>query len=69
MPSKITKSFNFGAIGRIAALMSQYVPKVEIVVPGDLGPEAIRRLTVKNFPLVIINDFQGNDYLLSFLAA
>ena len=39
--------------------MSQFVPKVEIVVHEDLGPEAIKRLTVIDFPLVVINDFQG----------
>jgi fumarate hydratase subunit beta len=53
----------FGTIGHIISLMSQYVPKVAIVVHEDLGPEAIRKLTVKNFPLVIINGSQGNDYL------
>lgn len=51
----------FGAIGGIAALMSQCVKKVEMVAYEDLGPEAIRKLTVKDFPLVVINDFQGND--------
>jgi len=55
----------FGAIGGIAALMSQCVKKVEIVAYEDLGPEAIRKLTVINFPLVVINDFQGNDLYFS----
>lgn len=50
-----------GAIGGIAALMSQCVKKVEMVAYEDLGPEAIRKLTVKDLPLVVINDFQGND--------
>jgi len=51
----------FGAIGGIAALMSQCVKKVEMIAYEDLGPEAIRKLTVKDFPLVVINDFQGSD--------
>jgi fumarate hydratase subunit beta len=51
----------FGAIGGVAALMSQCVKKVEMIAYEDLGPEAIRKLTVKDFPLVVINDFQGND--------
>ena len=55
----------FGAIGGIAALMSQCVKKVELVAYEDLGPEAIRKLTVINFPLVVINDFQGNDLYFS----
>ena len=55
----------FGAIGGIAALMSQCVKKMEMVAYEDLGPEAIRKLTVIDFPLVVINDFQGNDLYLS----
>jgi fumarate hydratase subunit beta len=51
----------FGAIGGIAALMSQCVKKVELIAYEDLGPEAIRKLTVIDFPLVVINDSQGND--------
>jgi len=59
------KAVYFGAIGGIAALMSQCVKKVEMVAYEDLGPEAIRKLTVINFPLIVINDSQGNDLYLS----
>lgn len=55
----------FGAIGGIAALMSQCVKKMEMVAYEDLGPEAIRKLTIVNLPLVVINDSQGNDLYLS----
>jgi fumarate hydratase subunit beta len=55
----------FGAIGGIAALMSQCVKKLELVAYEDLGPEAIRKLTIVDFPLVVINDSQGNDLYLS----
>jgi fumarate hydratase subunit beta len=55
------KAVYLGAIGGIAALMSQCVKKVELIAYEDLGPEAIRRLTVINFPLVVINDSEGND--------
>ena len=51
----------FGAIGGIAALMSQCVKKMELIAYEDLGPEAIRKLTIVDLPLVVINDFQGND--------
>jgi fumarate hydratase subunit beta len=51
----------FGAIGGIAALMSQCVKKVELIAYEDLGPEAIRKLTLVDLPLVVINDSQGND--------
>ena len=55
------KAVYFGAIGGIAALMSQCVKKVEMIAYEDLGPEAIRKLTVMNLPLVVINDSEGND--------
>jgi fumarate hydratase subunit beta len=55
----------FGAIGGIAALMSRCVKKMELIVYEDLGPEAIRKLTIVNLPLFVINDSQGNDLYLS----
>lgn len=59
------KAVYFGAIGGIAALMSQCVKKMELIAYEDLGPEAIRKLTIVDLPLVVINDFQGNDLYLS----
>jgi fumarate hydratase subunit beta len=55
----------FGAIGGIAALTAQCVKRMEVVAYEDLGPEAIRKLTVVDLPLVVINDSQGNDLYLS----
>jgi fumarate hydratase subunit beta len=55
------KAVYFGAIGGIAALMSQCVKKVKMIAYEDLGPEAIRKLTVINLPLIVINDSEGND--------
>ena len=55
----------FGAIGGIAALMSQCVKKMELIAYEDLGPEAIRKLTLVDLPLVVINDSQGNDLYIS----
>ncbi|MBW2673439.1 MAG: fumarate hydratase C-terminal domain-containing protein, partial [Deltaproteobacteria bacterium] len=37
------------------------VKKAEVVAYEDLGPEAIMRLEVENFPLIIINDTAGRD--------
>jgi fumarate hydratase subunit beta len=51
----------FGAIGGIAALTAQCVRKVELFAYEDLGPEAIRKITLENMPLFIINDARGND--------
>jgi len=55
----------FGAIGGIAALTAQCVKRMELVAYEDLGPEAIRKLTVVDLPLIVINDSQGNDLYLS----
>jgi fumarate hydratase subunit beta len=55
----------FGAIGGIAALTAQCVKRMELVAYEDLGPEAIRKLSVVDLPLVVINDSQGNDLYLS----
>lgn len=51
----------FGAIGGIAALTAQCVKKAELIAYEDLGPEAIRKLEVVDFPLIVVNDAQGND--------
>jgi fumarate hydratase subunit beta len=59
------KAIYFGAIGGVAALMSQCVKKVELIAYEDLGPEAIRKLTVRDLPLVVINDSEGNDLYFS----
>lgn len=55
----------FGAIGGIAALTAQTVKRVELIAYEDLGPEAIRKLTVVDMPLVVINDVRGNDLYAS----
>lgn len=51
----------FGAIGGIAALTAQCVEGVELIAYEDLGPEAIRKLTVINLPLIVLNDARGGD--------
>ena len=51
----------FGAIGGCGALLSKCIKKAEIVAYEDLGAEAIRRLEVEDFPVVVIIDSQGNN--------
>jgi len=51
----------FGAIGGCGALLSQCIKKAEIIAYEDLGAEAIRRLEVENFPVVVIIDAEGNN--------
>lgn len=55
------KAVYFGAIGGIAALTAKCVQKVELIAHEDLGPEAIRRLTVIDLPVIVINDTAGHD--------
>ena len=51
----------FGAIGGLGALLSKCIKKAEIVAYEDLGAEAIRRLEVENFPVIVIIDSEGNN--------
>ena len=55
------KAVYFAAIGGAGALMAQAIKKAEIIAYDDLGPEAIRRLEVEEFPAIVVNDIQGND--------
>ena len=58
---KETKGVYFVAIGGAAAYMARCVKAVEMVAFADLGPEAIRRLTVEDFPAIVAIDTKGND--------
>ena len=51
----------YGAIGGAGALLASHVKKSEIIAYDDLGTEAIRSLTVEDFPLTVIIDTNGND--------
>ncbi len=51
----------FGAIGGCGALLSKCIKKAEVIAYEDLGTEAIRRLEVVNFPVVVIIDSYGNN--------
>jgi len=51
----------FGATGGAAALIAKTIKAAEVVAYPDLGPEAIRRLTVQDMPLTVINDIYGGD--------
>jgi fumarate hydratase subunit beta len=51
----------FGALGGAGALLARSVESSEIIAYEDLGPEAIHRLTVKDMPLTVIIDSEGND--------
>lgn len=51
----------FGAIGGAAALIAKRITGAEVVCYEDLGSEAIRRLTVQDFPATVIIDAAGNN--------
>ncbi|MFP3042987.1 Fe-S-containing hydro-lyase [Treponema primitia] len=51
----------FGAIGGAGALLAQCVLEAELTAFEDLGAEAIRRLRVKDFPVVVVIDSKGNN--------
>jgi len=51
----------FGATGGAGALLGKRIKKAEVIAYPELGPEAIRRLEVENFPVTVINDTHGND--------
>lgn len=54
-------SIYFGAIGGAGALIAKTVKSQEIIAYEDLGTEAIRKLVVENFPVVVIIDHKGNN--------
>ena len=51
----------FAAIGGAAALMAKCVEDAQVVAFEELGPEAIRKLVVKNMPVIVAIDSKGND--------
>jgi fumarate hydratase subunit beta len=55
------KCVYFAAVGGAGALLAQRIKESEIVAYEDLGPEAIRRLKLDNFPVIVVNDCYGND--------
>ncbi len=59
---KAYKAVYFGAIGGSGAYLSKRIKSQEILAYPELGTEAIRRLVVEDFPVVVINDAHGADF-------
>jgi fumarate hydratase subunit beta len=55
------KAVYLAATGGAGALLAKSVKKAQIVAYEDLGPEAINRLEVVDFPAIVVNDTKGND--------
>lgn len=51
----------FAAVGGAGALLSKCIVESQVIAYDDLGTEAIRKLTVKDFPAVVVIDSQGNN--------
>ena len=55
------KAIYFAAIGGAGALLSKAIQKSEVIAFEDLGAEAILKLEVKDFPVIVVMDSDGND--------
>lgn len=51
----------FAAVGGAGALLSRSIVAAEVIAYDDLGTEAIRKLEIKDFPVVVVMDSEGND--------
>lgn len=51
----------FAAVGGAGALLSKSIVESEVIAYDDLGTEAIRKLKVENFPVIVVVDSKGND--------
>jgi fumarate hydratase subunit beta len=51
----------FGATGGAGALLGKKILSAEVIAYPELGPEAVRKITVKDFPVTVINDTYGAD--------
>ncbi|HVO31773.1 MAG TPA: Fe-S-containing hydro-lyase [bacterium] len=66
---KKNKAIYLASTGGAGALLARAIKKSDIVAYEELGPEAIRRLEVKDFPCVVVNDVNGRDLYAENLAA
>jgi len=55
------ESVYFAAVGGAGALLSKCILASEVIAYEDLGTEAIRRLEIKDFPVVVVIDSKGNN--------
>ena len=55
------KAVYFAAVGGAGALLSKCIKKSEVIAYDDLGTEAIRKMEVEDFPVIVVIDSQGNN--------
>ena len=51
----------FAAVGGAGALLSKCIVESEVICYDDLGAEAIRKLKVQDFPVIVVADCHGNN--------
>ena len=51
----------FAAVGGAGALLSKCITESEVICYDDLGAEAIRKIMVENFPVIVVADCHGNN--------
>ena len=51
----------FVAVGGAGAFLSKCIKESSVIAYEDLGPEAIYKLKVENFPVIVVNDAKGKD--------
>ena len=59
----------FAAVGGAGALLSRSIISSEVIAYDDLGTEAIRKLEVKDFPVIVVMDSVGNDLYATAIQA
>lgn len=55
------KAVYFAAVGGAGALLSQCIKESEVIAYDDLGTEAIRKMRVEKFPVIVVIDSEGNN--------
>ncbi|MEA1958642.1 MAG: Fe-S-containing hydro-lyase [Chloroflexota bacterium] len=58
---KKNKAVYLASVGGAAALIAKSIVKSEVIAYEELGPEALLRIEVDNFPAIVINDMHGGD--------
>ena len=55
------KSVYFAAVGGAGAILSKRILSSEVIAYEDLGTEAIRKMQIKDFPVIVVIDTEGNN--------
>lgn len=58
---KRNRAVYFAAVGGAGALLSKCIKKSELLCYGDLGAEAVLKLEVENFPVIVVIDCDGDN--------